>query len=143
MTVVASLWDNGSTLSFITSRLPKQLILRGKPIKLSLETVGGNANFIDTQEYEISVIDRDEKLVAMQVIVMEKMTSSISSINTHHIAYMFQISAEDISRPTEGEIELLLGVRYAGFHPVRCDHRGHLLLLRIDLDKRSKVLILR
>ena len=130
VTAVATLLDIGSTLSFITSRLAKQLKLRGKLIKLSFETVGGNTNFIDTQEYEISMIDCEEKFVTMQVIGIEKISSSISSINTPEIANLFQISVEDISRPTEGEIELLLGVRYAGFHPVRCDHRGHLLLLK-------------
>ena len=70
----------------------------------------------------------------MQVIGIEKISSSISSINTQEIANLFQITVEDISRPTDGEIELLLGVRYAGFHPVRCDHRAICYYSRTDLE---------
>ena len=55
----------------------------------SLETVGRNANCIDTQEYEISVIDREDKFVAMQVIGIKNISSSISSINTQEIENLF------------------------------------------------------
>ena len=66
----------------------------------------------------------------MYVIGIEKISSSITSVNLHDIADLFNISENELSRPIDGAIDLLLGVRYAGYHPVRCDHRGHLLLLQ-------------
>ena len=132
---VSTLWDNGSTLSFITKRMAKHLNLNGKRIKLTLETVGGSVTSLDTYEYEIIVQDASKELVSMYVIGIDKISSSITPVNIQNIAKLFNISTSEISRPTEGEIDLLLGVRYAGYHPVRCDHRGHLLLLQNRFGK--------
>ena len=127
---VAALWDNGSTLSFITLKLAKLLRLSGKRLNLCIEVVGGNTTNVESYEYCIHVIDQSGEVVEMQVIGIEKISSDIGSFDAKEVSQLFKIDQNTISRPNGGEIDLLLGVRYAGYHPVRCDARGHLLLLQ-------------
>ena len=46
------------------------------------------------------------------------------------IAGLLGIKTEDVNRPEEGEIDILIGQQYAAFHPCRQGAAGHLLLLK-------------
>ena len=104
--------------------------MKGKSIHLTLEVVGGNTTKIETFEYLVHVFDQNGIAIELCVIGIEKISSNIGSIDRNKVAKLFNISESEINRPINGEIELLLGVRYAGFHPVRISSKDHLLLLR-------------
>ena len=46
------------------------------------------------------------------------------------IAGIFDIDETEINRPDEGEIDMLIGLQYAAFHPVPVSTSGHLILYR-------------
>ena len=81
-------------------------------------------------EYTVYAFDTSGVPVEIVVIGIEKISSIIGSIEMSAVATLFGLSESKLNRPNSGEIGLLLGVRYAGFHPVRCDSRDHLLLLQ-------------
>ena len=81
-------------------------------------------------EYTIYAFDNSGVPVEIVVTGIEKISSIIGSIDMSAVATLFGLSESKLNRPNSGEIGLLLGVRYAGFHPVRCDSRDHLLLLQ-------------
>ena len=54
---VNTFWDSGSTLCFITNRKAADLRLKGKPISLSLVTVGGKTTQLESYEYSLIIYD--------------------------------------------------------------------------------------
>ena len=123
------MWDNGSTLSFITFSLAERLKLKGKALNLSLEVVGSQKIEFESFEYCIDVLNKSGELVQMYMIGIEKISSDIESIDIDKVAKLLSVPEGSIDRPMHGEIELLIGVRYAGYHPCRISANGHLLLL--------------
>ena len=124
------LWDAGSTLCFITFELAKKLQLRGHPVKLEIVTVGGESKQVDSQRYTISVFDKYRELVEFEVLGIEQISTEIERINVNHITRNFKAKeARNLSRPISGSIDLLIGFRYAAYHPVSLEAIGHMLLM--------------
>ena len=121
-------WDSGSTLSFITNRMATQLKLRGKPIKLSLMTVGGTTTQLETQEYPLVIYDENDKEVVIQVIGIEKISSAIGAVDNKRLCLVFGLDEQQVCRPRSGEIDVLIGLQYAAYHPVPVQTCGHLIL---------------
>ena len=121
-------WDSGSTLSFITNRKAKELQLKGKPVNLSLVTVGGNTTQLESQEYRIVIYDEGGSGVEIQAIGIEKISSAIGQIDRRRISEIFRINESLISRPSDGEVDLLIGLQYAAYHPTPVETHGHLIL---------------
>ena len=116
-------------MSFITFSLAERLKLRGKPLNLSLEVVGSKKIEFESFEYCIDVLNKSGESVQMYMIGIEKISSDIESIDIDKVAKLLSVPEGSIDRPMHGEIELLIGVRYAGYHPCRISAKGHLLLL--------------
>ena len=59
---------------------------------------------------------------------IERITNRISEIDNESISRIFsEVPVEQIARPS-GEVELLVGYDYAGWHPIKELCREHLLL---------------
>ena len=139
---VTALWDNGSTLSFITFKLAEKLRLQGKKANLSIQTVGGQTTSVESYQYSVNMIDLSGQRVEIEVLAIEKISSSISAVNIQDIASLFSVDSDSIKRPSSGEIDVLVGVQYAAYHPVRIEAKGHLLLLQTGLVRRLQGRIL-
>ena len=124
------LWDGGSTLSFITYSLAKSFGLKGKPTRLAVVVVGGHVTWVESQRYQVRLVDGTNEETNIEVFGIEKISSSINRINLEEVAQMFNIPANEISRPQSGEVDILIGMQYAAFHPVRYAANGHLLLMK-------------
>ena len=62
---------------------------------------------------------------------INKISSDIVGINTDVIcAKFYGLTEKYLDRPTEGEIDCLIGYNYAAFHPLKIQSIGHLLLLK-------------
>ena len=125
------MWDSGSTLTFITFDKAASLNLKGVPVKLSIVVVGGQAEVINSQRYEIAVSTQSGQAVRIEAYGIERISSQIDSIDVRHIVKEFGV----IDKRPEGEIHMLIGQQYAGFHPVRIKARGHLLLMENQFGK--------
>ena len=123
-------WDGGSTLSFITTKKAEQLNLKGRQMNLSMVTVGGQTTQLESYEYPVVLWDEDDNRVEVKAIGIEKISSSISKINKKEAARIFQIEESKINRPVGGEVDMLIGLQYAAFHPMPVQTDGHLVLYR-------------
>ena len=129
------LWDGGATVSLITFKKAETIGLYGKPIKITVIMVGGKEKRINSFEYNLSLIDKSDKEVVLRVYGIEQISTAVEKIKIDEVVKLFpNLQAKDIERP-EGEIDVLIGLEYAGFHPVRTNSNGHLLLLSNQFGK--------
>ena len=126
---VTALWDGGSTLSFVTFRVARALKLRGTPIKLEITTLGNKIQQIDSFAYTVMLESQQGKRIPIKVLGIEKISTNINEINFQVISKLFNTKLNIARRRSGKEIDVLIGMQYAGFHPVRQEANGHLLLL--------------
>lgn len=123
------LWDGGATVSLITFSKAKELKLVGDPVKLSIVKVGGSKVEIHSSTYTLPLIDKSGNIIEFQVYGIDKISSYMHSINVDGVLHLFHgVKKAEVDRPV-GEIDVLIGFEYAGFHPVRLQSSHHLLLL--------------
>ena len=79
--------------------------------------------------FNIKLHDQEGKEVNAEVLGIEKISSGIKQIDGQEITKLFGIESSQLNRPNYGEIDVLLGLQQFGFHPVKIDNRGHLLLM--------------
>ena len=126
---LSCLWDSAADISLITNSKANQMRLKGKPAKLSVTVAGGQKSTIDSLEYSLTLRDTDRKLHTIKVYGIEKITNEIGKLELKDVVKQFEgITPDDIDRP-EGELNLLIGYDYAGWHPVVEKSNGHLVLL--------------
>ena len=116
------LWDPGSTLSFITFRLAKQLNLQGQPLDLEIFTVGGEKKRIESQRYVIVIIDRNSQEVKIDVLGIDQLSTCKERVDVGGVSQLFSNKeASKVEHPASGTIDLLIGFSYAAFHPVKVE----------------------
>ena len=123
------MWDNASSLSFITNKTAKAQKLHGTTVQLSLVKVGAEKKDITTKKYTLPLIDLQGHQTLIEVYGIDQITSNIRKIKIDGILHIFDVPKKDIERPT-GTIDVLIGYDYAGLHPEMQNRSGHLLLLK-------------
>ena len=104
--------------------------LKGKRIHLSMTTVGGLTTRLESYEYAVILHDPEGKHVKVLAIGIDRISSRINGVNKQEISQIFQVDESTINRPVEGEVDMLIGLQYAAFHPVPVQTEGHLILYR-------------
>ena len=126
-----SLWDPGSTLSFITFSLAKKMNLQGTPIELEICTVGGKINRIDSMKYLINLIDTNGLDVQIEVMGIDTISTDVEAIELKEVKKLFtSTQINQVERPSSGSVGLLIGFSYAAYHPVKVEEVGHLLFMK-------------
>ena len=69
------------------------------------------------------------KRIPIKLLGIEKISTDINEINFQVISKLFNTKLNIARRRSGKEIDVLIGMQYAGFHPVRQEANGHLLLL--------------
>ena len=124
------MWDNAASLSFITNSKAETENLRGTKVELSIVKVEGQTEKIISQKYVLHLIDLQGRDVQFEVYGIDKITSDIQSVNVDDIAHYFEnVSPDEIKRPS-GAVDVLIGYRYAGYHPKPEQKSDHMLLLK-------------
>jgi hypothetical protein len=85
----ASMWDPGSTISFITFSLAKELGIEGVPIELEICTVGGMITKVNSRKYSIYLIDTNGQDVQIEVLGIDLCYHSTYSANLQFDGYTF------------------------------------------------------
>jgi len=125
------MWDPGSTLSFITFALAKELKIEGVPVELEICTVCGKITKINSKKYSIYLIDTNGQDVQIEVLGIETISTDVEAIDLTEIKKMFNSKeAIEIESPKSGSVGLLIGFSYAAFHPAKIEEVGHLLLMK-------------
>ncbi|XP_071954191.1 uncharacterized protein [Antedon mediterranea] len=124
-----TLWDSCATASLITHDAAKRIKAKGRPVKISMTKVGGQTECIDSMKYKILLNDNMGNCVAVEAYGIPKITAKIGNQNLENLAKILNVYPEQVKRPT-GEVDLLVGYEYAGYHPTKIKACGHLVLLK-------------
>ena len=126
---LSCLWDAGADISLITFSKARQLKLYGKPAKLHITTASGQKSILDSHEYKLILQDKFQLTHIMKVYGIAKITNNIAAIDMKSIVAQFKnVNLGDIERPS-GEVNLLIGYDYAGWHPTSEQVHEHLIIL--------------
>ena len=84
------LWDGGATISLITFKKAAELGLHGEEVKLDVIKVGGVTEEINSNQYELTLIDC--KGIECDIIVygIDKISTELNDINITEISKLFQ-----------------------------------------------------
>jgi len=128
------LWDSGAQVSLITLRKAKELGLSGVVAKITIVKIGNVKETVNSRLYEVPIVESNGNIELIKAYGIPQISSEIESIEINSLANELEVSTEGLERPT-GEIDMLIGYEYAGFHPERIKSRGHLLLLQNKFGK--------
>ena len=103
--------------------------LHGKPVKLEIITVGGKIEQIDSFEYTLMLQNQRGNRSPIEVLGMEKISTCSNEINLKRMSMLFRTQLKSAKRRDSEEIDVLIGMQYAGYNPVRKEANGHLLLV--------------
>ena len=128
--MVNVIWDTAATISLITRETVKRLQLKPKcEVNLSIEKTGGIIDEVDSQVFEVPLKKREGTMEWIEVYSIEKIASSIDAMRWETVLELFRLSVDQINIPT-GEIDILIGMNYAAFHPRMVEANGQLVLYR-------------
>ena len=92
--------------------------------------IGGVIKEVDSEEYIVCIEDERGVMVPIIVYGIETISKVNGSAAISDIIALFPyVEANRLRHSTEGEIELLVGMKFADYHPKCIDSRQHLLLL--------------
>ena len=136
MSNVNILWDSGSTLSFVTFQKAEELKLKGTPTKLHIYKVGGQLQELDSKAYTMTLQDKKGIRIEVKVMGITKISNNINgTIFPCKPRPFAMVDLNSIDRPTEGNIDCLMGFNYAALHPVRTLVNGNLCLFENRFGK--------
>ncbi|XP_038055192.1 uncharacterized protein LOC119727399 [Patiria miniata] len=129
------LWDGCATSSLVTNTAAKAAGLRGTPARVSITKVGGVTEEIDSFRYAVPLVDGQGYTVNIFAYGIDRITADIENIDVHRVPSLFDdVSDTEIERP-RGQVDLLIGFEYAGYHPTRLKAVDHLLVLENRFGK--------
>ena len=132
---VNTLWDSAATISMITNDAARKLGLRGQPVSLTIVKAGGTSERISSFKYTINIYDECGTLIELVAYGIPKISTSIKPIKINSVVELFPGTCNaDVTRP-EGEVDLLVGLDYAAFHPQIIQNKDHLVLYRNRFGK--------
>ena len=126
---VNAMWDSGATVSMITFQKAQILGLNGLKARINIVKVGGQKETIETELYDVPLYDMNGQPEIFKAYGIEQISSSIESANITEVTRLLSIDTSEIKRPI-GEVDMLIGFEYAGFHPEKVNNNGHLLHLK-------------
>ena len=115
-TKLNAFWDGGSKVSLITFAKAKSLGLKGERIRINIIKVGGEGETIDSRLYKVPIVDKNGNKEYFHAYGMNQISTKIQSTDVSSVAKLLDVDPQRVKRPN-GEIEMLLGYEYAGFHP--------------------------
>ncbi|XP_071944795.1 uncharacterized protein [Antedon mediterranea] len=129
------LFDGCATASLVTNKSARAAKLKGQPVKIAITKIGGLTEEIDSFHYIVPLIDKQGSVINISAYGIDQITSNIECIAVQHVVGLFsKVRFEEIKRPT-GQVDLLVGYEYAGYHPIRMEAAEHLLLLENRFGK--------
>ena len=87
---------------------------------------------IDSKMYKVMLLDVEGLPSEIEIFGLEKISSQVGRLDLNRVAELFKVNVEELNRPEEGDLDILISQQYAAFHPTRHTSVGHLLLLKND-----------
>ena len=113
---VSVMWDNASTISLITFKKAKELLLVGTTVNLNITKAGGEEEEIKSCRYNVILKDVEGFLVSITVYGITRISSVIAPLKLNEEEVFDNSDYKDINRQS-GEVDILIGLDYPSFHP--------------------------
>ncbi|XP_033122961.1 uncharacterized protein LOC117121760 [Anneissia japonica] len=123
-----AMFDSGAMSSLITHEAARVMKARGKPVTIKITKVGGESSTIETTRYQVPLIYKNGEEVVIAAYGIEKITAMVKPQESKKLAKILEVDHDKVRRPV-GDVNILVGYDYAGFHPREVKKEGHLLLL--------------
>ena len=128
------LWDNCSTISYITHECAKKLKLKGRPCKVSVNAFGNAKSEHDSIQYKLYAWDAEGERVPFDVVGVPIISRLSGGRQQKRIANSFTETKDKINSTSSvdkpNDIDILIGYDYAGYHPVPERSKDHKVLLK-------------
>ena len=126
------MWDSGSTLSFITFKKAETMKLNGRPVDLKITVVGGESKSMKSYVYKLVLHSTQGQKTEIEAYGIQTISSKIEAVALDKLSDRLQIQRGKLSRPQEGEVDVLIGQQHAALYPVRVKSSGNLILMEND-----------
>jgi len=117
------LTDSGSTDSFVTHQLARELHLQGNPISVSIKVVDGQYEEESTMLYQLALEDSAGARHVVEAIGMNSLTEVAPAPHVSSLAHLFPEmppqAAAAFTRP-HGRVDVMLGMRDRQLHATAC-----------------------
>ena len=111
------LWDGGATVSMITFKRATELKLRGHRVRMTITKIGGDKEDIDSYKYSVPLRDLNGEVIYFDAYGIERISTPLEKIELGNAIKRFEGVNESDVRREAGEVDMLIGFEYAGYHP--------------------------
>ena len=125
---VLTMYDTGANVNIVVTSLAERLGLRGRPIRQTITTAGGDRTVHTTKQYWLPLLKKSGEVHKVLCIGMDRITEDVGMVDVREAAGLFKVDVADVSRP-KGQVDLILGIGEAGVFPVHKARKGNLQLL--------------
>ena len=124
------LYDSGSILTLCRHDWALQAGCPSKEFSVYIKGLAHGYKKLVTRENEVVLLDTTREEVGVRAIGMDELTRETRGMDLTRVYQQFpEVPMSELERP-EGQVDLLLGLDYAGYLPKVEKIQGHLLLLR-------------
>ena len=132
-TDITVFWDDGSTCSLVLSETADRLGCPGEPVTVSIDTVNGVVTR-DTKLYCVELLNNSGDRVVVKAFGVEKISDvrNVVQLSTLKDRFSGEVQSQwgKLSTRPHGHVHLLVGQEYAGYHPVKYEALGNLVVCR-------------
>ena len=115
--VIRTFFDNGSTITLISTSYVKKRNMKGVRVTYELITVGNHVKVQQTFLHEITLYDIEGKEHIVQAYEIDNICGVMKAVNVDGVVRLFQnLKANDVQRQA-GSVELLIGMEQIAIHP--------------------------
>ena len=127
---IHAFFDNGSTITLVSTSYVKKMNLKGIRVTYELITVGNQVKVQHTYLHEITLYDMGGKAHVLQAYEIENICGEMKSVNVGGVVRLFRnLKASDVRRKA-GAIELLIGMEQIAIHPRHEDEQEGMVLFK-------------
>ena len=126
---VLTMFDTGANVNIVVTSLAERLGLKGRPVKQTITTAGGERTTHTTKQYWLPLQKNSGEVYKVLCVGMDRITDDVGLVNVAKAADLFGLDEVDVYRP-QGQVDLILGVHEAAIFPVHKARRENLQLLQ-------------
>ena len=109
-TLLNTLWEGRSTLSYINFCQAERMNLSGRRVNLQIVKNGGTIKELQSCRYDLTLTDKANTVITISVLGIDRISTDITPIEVSGVIKLLEgVSVQDLDRPEEGKIDCLIG----------------------------------
>ena len=133
MAEITVFFDNGSTCSLVLSETAELFGCPGEPVTVSIDTINGIMTR-ETKLYCVELLSNTGERVLIKAFGVENISEVRSVVQLSDVKTKFSAEVQSqwgkVSKRPRGQVHLLVGQEYAGYHPVPYEAQENLVICR-------------